>query len=89
MALFERLHAAGNTIVLVTHHVEEIIPEIRQVVLLDRGRVAASGAPDLLQPTATSTSATSSRLISGSVRVVSSVKFQRSCSKGNATTPFA
>ena len=33
----------GTTIVLITHHVEEIIPEIDQVVLLDRGKVAASG----------------------------------------------
>lgn len=37
---------AGTTIVLITHHVEEIIPEVRQVVLLNGGRVAASGAPE-------------------------------------------
>lgn len=35
----------GTTIVLITHHVEEIIPEVQQVVLLDRGRVAAAGPP--------------------------------------------
>jgi iron complex transport system ATP-binding protein len=34
----------GTTIILITHHVEEIIPEITQVVLLDRGRVVGSGA---------------------------------------------
>jgi iron complex transport system ATP-binding protein len=34
---------AGTTIVLVTHHVEEIIPEIDHVVLLRQGRVAADG----------------------------------------------
>ena len=34
----------GTTIVLITHHVEEIIPEIGQVVLLNQGKVAASGA---------------------------------------------
>jgi iron complex transport system ATP-binding protein len=33
----------GTTIVLVTHHVEEIIPEIGRVILLQRGRVACDG----------------------------------------------
>lgn len=33
----------GTTIILITHHVEEIIPEIAHVVLLERGRVAAEG----------------------------------------------
>jgi iron complex transport system ATP-binding protein len=33
----------GTTILLVTHHVEEIIPEIDRVLLLKRGRVAYSG----------------------------------------------
>ncbi|MFN7981493.1 MAG: ATP-binding cassette domain-containing protein [Vicinamibacterales bacterium] len=33
----------GTTIVLITHHVEEIIPEVDQVVLLDKGRVIAQG----------------------------------------------
>lgn len=33
----------GTTIVLVTHHVEEIIPEVERVILLRRGRVAAEG----------------------------------------------
>src|SRR5204863_4081059 len=34
----------ATTVVLVTHHVEEIVPEIDRVVLLQRGRVAAEGA---------------------------------------------
>jgi iron complex transport system ATP-binding protein len=38
-----RLASTGTTIILITHHVEEIIPEIQQVVLLARGRVAAEG----------------------------------------------
>ena len=38
-----RLANDGTTIVLVTHHVEEIIPAVEQVVLLQRGRVAAAG----------------------------------------------
>jgi iron complex transport system ATP-binding protein len=33
----------GTTIILVTHHVEEIIPEIARVILLRRGRVAFDG----------------------------------------------
>jgi iron complex transport system ATP-binding protein len=38
-----RVAAAGATLLLVTHHVDEIVPEMRRVVLLDRGRVAADG----------------------------------------------
>jgi iron complex transport system ATP-binding protein len=33
----------GTTIILVTHHAEEIIPEIDRVILLRRGRVAHDG----------------------------------------------
>ena len=33
----------GITILLVTHYVEEIIPEIDRVVLLERGRIAVDG----------------------------------------------
>jgi iron complex transport system ATP-binding protein len=33
----------GTTIILVTHHIEEIIPEIDRVVLLLGGRIAADG----------------------------------------------
>jgi iron complex transport system ATP-binding protein len=35
----------GTTIVLVTHHAEEIIPEIQKVVLLRGGRIAFDGPP--------------------------------------------
>jgi iron complex transport system ATP-binding protein len=38
-----RVARQGTTIVLVTHRVEEIIPEIRSVVLLKNGKIAASG----------------------------------------------
>jgi iron complex transport system ATP-binding protein len=34
----------GTTVILVTHHIEEIIPEINRVILLRGGRIAASGA---------------------------------------------
>ena len=42
----ERVRAVarqGTTILLVTHHVDEIIPEIARVILLRGGRVAADG----------------------------------------------
>jgi iron complex transport system ATP-binding protein len=39
-----RIAASGTTIVLVTHHLPEIIPEIARVILLDRGRVLDDGA---------------------------------------------
>jgi iron complex transport system ATP-binding protein len=35
---------AGTTVILITHHVEEIIPEIERVVLLRHGRIVADGA---------------------------------------------
>ena len=39
-----RLMARGKTIVLVTHHIHEIPPEIDRIVLLDRGRVIRDGS---------------------------------------------
>ncbi|HKE86828.1 MAG TPA: AAA family ATPase, partial [Vicinamibacterales bacterium] len=46
METVRRLAREGTTIILVTHHVEEIIPETRRVVLLRNGRVAFDGAPE-------------------------------------------
>jgi iron complex transport system ATP-binding protein len=34
---------AGTTLILITHHIEEIVPEISRVVLLRAGRVVAEG----------------------------------------------
>ncbi len=45
-SLRSTLAGSRVTLVLVTHHIDEIIPEIRDVVLLDRGRVVASGAKE-------------------------------------------
>ena len=50
-AFLERLrHLAqtGTTILMVTHHVEEILPEIGTVVLLQDGRMFAQGPKDKL-----------------------------------------
>ncbi|WP_437326183.1 ABC transporter ATP-binding protein [Sorangium sp. So ce381] len=41
--LLRRLAQRGKTLILVTHHVHEIPPEIGRVVLLRRGRVFADG----------------------------------------------
>ena len=38
----------GTTILLVTHYVDEIIPEIDHVILLQRGRVAGDGSKDAM-----------------------------------------
>lgn len=37
------LARAGTTVVLITHHIEEIIPEIERVVLIRDGRIVADG----------------------------------------------
>ena len=33
----------GTTLILITHHIDEIVPEIERVILLREGRIAASG----------------------------------------------
>jgi iron complex transport system ATP-binding protein len=44
MESVRRLAHEGTTLILVTHHIDEIIPEIGRVVLLQRGKVAFDGA---------------------------------------------
>ena len=34
---------AGTTLILITHHIEEIVPEISRVVLLRAGRIVRQG----------------------------------------------
>ena len=41
--MVRRIADDGTTIILITHHVEEIIPEIGQVIFLKRGRVLEAG----------------------------------------------
>ncbi|HEX7342586.1 MAG TPA: ATP-binding cassette domain-containing protein [Rhodanobacteraceae bacterium] len=38
-----RLAEAGTTLVMVTHHIEEILPQIQRVVMLHHGRMLADG----------------------------------------------
>jgi iron complex transport system ATP-binding protein len=40
------LARAGTTTIIVTHHVEEIVPEVERVVLLRDGRIAFDGTAD-------------------------------------------
>jgi iron complex transport system ATP-binding protein len=47
-----QLAQSGLAIVLVTHHVSEIIPEIERVVLLREGRIVADGPKDKVLSTA-------------------------------------
>lgn len=44
IGLLRELARQGITLVLVTHHIEEIVPEIGRVILLREGRVLADGA---------------------------------------------
>jgi iron complex transport system ATP-binding protein len=39
------LAAGATTLILVTHHVEEIVPEIERVLVMSGGRIAADGTP--------------------------------------------
>ncbi len=45
----------GRTVILVTHHFDEVIPEVQRVILLRHGRIVADGAKaDVLQSPAVS-----------------------------------
>jgi iron complex transport system ATP-binding protein len=43
LGILSKLAGLGKTLILVTHHVEEIIPEIERVILLEKGRVFLDG----------------------------------------------
>jgi iron complex transport system ATP-binding protein len=45
METVRRLMREGTTLILITHHVDEIVPETRRVVLLREGQVAYDGPP--------------------------------------------
>ncbi|MGO8670492.1 MAG: ABC transporter ATP-binding protein [Capsulimonadaceae bacterium] len=46
LATLRRLAVSGRTILLVTHHIEEILPEIDHVILLKHGKVHAAGTKE-------------------------------------------
>jgi iron complex transport system ATP-binding protein len=43
MEIVRRLARSSTTVVLITHHIEEIIPEIERVILIRDGRIMADG----------------------------------------------
>ncbi|MDX1964724.1 MAG: ATP-binding cassette domain-containing protein [Pirellulales bacterium] len=45
MALVRQLTKQGVTLILVTHHFEELIPELRQLILMRGGKILAAGEP--------------------------------------------
>ena len=44
MERVRQIARGGTTLILITHHIEEIVPEIARVILLRQGRVVADGA---------------------------------------------
>ena len=48
MALFEKLHQDGITIVLVTHLMDDVAEFADQVYVMEKGRLVKSGAPSLI-----------------------------------------
>ena len=44
MERVRRIARGGTTLILITHHVEEIIPEIGRVILLSHGRIIGDGS---------------------------------------------
>jgi iron complex transport system ATP-binding protein len=51
METVRRLMREGTTLILITHHVDEIVPETKRVVLLRAGQVSYDGTPhDALTP---------------------------------------
>jgi iron complex transport system ATP-binding protein len=50
-AFMDRVRAiarAGTTLLLISHHIEEIIPEVGRVLFLKHGRIVADGRPEVL-----------------------------------------
>ncbi|OLS61833.1 ABC transporter ATP-binding protein [Pseudomonas putida] len=43
LKLMRRFCGAEHAMIITTHHIDEIIPEIERVVLLDKGRIVADG----------------------------------------------
>jgi iron complex transport system ATP-binding protein len=48
LATIRRIARDGPTLILVTHHLEEVVPEIGRVILLRRGQVAFDGAKEAM-----------------------------------------
>ena len=46
LGVIRRLMKEGRTLLLVTHHIHEIPPEIKRVILMSMGRIVGDGAKD-------------------------------------------
>lgn len=64
-ALLRKLARAGRTLLLVTHHIADVIPEIERVILMQGGRIVGDGPKAQML-----TSARLSRLFGTKLRVV-------------------
>jgi iron complex transport system ATP-binding protein len=63
--VLRQLARSGRTLILVTHHISDLIPEIGRVLLMKGGRIVADGTPRRVL-----TSAALSRLFGAKLRVV-------------------
>lgn len=63
-ALMSKLARAGTTLILVSHHIADVVPGIERVVLMQSGRIVADGPKSLIL-----TSARLSRLFGTPLRV--------------------
>jgi iron complex transport system ATP-binding protein len=63
--VLRKLARSGKTLILVTHHISDLIPEIGRVILIKEGRIVADGTPRRVL-----TSAALSRLFGVRLRVV-------------------
>jgi iron complex transport system ATP-binding protein len=63
--LLRKLARAGRSLLLVTHHISDVIPEIERVILMQDGRIVADGPKAKML-----TSARLSRLFGAQLRVV-------------------
>lgn len=63
-ALLRKLARAGRSLLLVTHHVADVIPEIERVIMIQHGRIQADGTKSQLL-----TSARLSRLFGANLKI--------------------
>jgi iron complex transport system ATP-binding protein len=64
-ALLRKLARTGRSLLLVTHHIADVIPEIERVILMKDGRMVCDGPKEQLL-----TSTKLSRLFGAKLRVV-------------------
>ncbi|MCD9029481.1 ATP-binding cassette domain-containing protein [Luteimonas sp. BDR2-5] len=89
LEVLRRIASAGTTLVLVTHHVEELLPEIGHVVLLRRGRVIADGPRDAVLTDALLSDAFEApvRLVPGEGGAPSALAVDTVCAAASAPDP--